>query len=217
MLQSEKRKRKNKLNLKKKKEELFSKYKPYREPLEPLVAIGHCVRGSDFDGGGGCRVVVRELNDRQRLERRRGREQRVVTESSKDLKEDLEEEGQPVQERPPYLQRPRRVYLGLSQLGHRNIQTEFPLSPRADEDDYMVRRILTYLLAQMCTVFANWLCKGNVSLPVSPLTFSESEMRSCSESRNKYNHALSINVAVESVFVSLVLFNPLFFLLFLGY
>lgn len=97
----------------------------------------------DFDGGGGGRVVVRELNDRQGLERRRrrrrgsGREHGVVAESSEDLIEDLEEEGQPVEECPPYLQRPRRVHLGLSQLGHGHSETEsfsLSLSLRERED-----------------------------------------------------------------------------------
>lgn len=44
----------------------------------------------------------------------------MVAESSEDLKEDPEEEGQPVQERTPYVQRTRRVRFGPSQLrnGH---------------------------------------------------------------------------------------------------
>lgn len=107
-------------NLKKKR---YVERKPYRELFELLAGIEISGCRGDFNCGGCRRVVVRELNDRKGLEgrrRRRGREQSVVAKSSEDLKEDLKEQGQPVQERPPYLQRPRRVYLGLSQLGHRH-------------------------------------------------------------------------------------------------
>ncbi len=68
--------------------------RPYRELLGAVIGIGGVYSGADFDSG--RRVLFRELSDRQGLEgvrRRRGREHRLVTESSEDLSEDLEEEG----------------------------------------------------------------------------------------------------------------------------
>lgn len=64
-----------------------------------------------------------------------------MAESSEDLIEDLEEEGQPVEECPPYLQRPGRVHVGLSQLGHGHSET-VSLSLSENARTIGMRRIL---------------------------------------------------------------------------
>lgn len=119
------------------------KKKPYRKLLETQVviitinvAVGVVsVRNMKSSGRW---LLLRQLHDGERLKggrRRRGRrEERVVVgvskahkgedlrhgrPSSEDLKEDLEEEGEPVQYCPPYLQRPRRAHhLRLGKLRH---------------------------------------------------------------------------------------------------
>lgn len=60
-----------------------------------------------------------------------------MPESSEDLNEDLEEESQPVQQRLPHLQSPRRVHLRLSQLSHGRRTTSRKLNGTASP---MLRR-----------------------------------------------------------------------------
>lgn len=89
----------------------------YRQPLEAASGVLGCIgdRG-DIDGGCDRGIEVRKLNDGEGFEGGGGAgEERVVAQ----VPEDLEEEGEPIPERPPHLERPPRgVHLGMSQLGH---------------------------------------------------------------------------------------------------
>ena len=117
-----------------------------------------------------------ELNGGKRLKgmrrrRRRGeREERVVAEGSDNLEEDLEEERQPAQQRPPHLLSPMllrsRVHLRLSQLAHATTTTKTESRIAAWIADFLFRAVvltmhcgylsLSLSLSLFLSLFVRW-------------------------------------------------------------